>query len=192
MLLEMSEHTLRELLLAGAVALTLAALWSTPLGAPVRIAVVGLHELGHAGAALLSGGEVLHVAVRPTEVGETLSRGGWRAFILWAGYPVPLAIGAALLGRPGRGGWMGDLLGLLLLAGGWADVLGDLRAARSDATALLEETELSWALWWLSWVIFAGGATGMAVWRRSRRISTPGRREGGRTAPAPRGRGPRR
>lgn len=188
----MSDPRGRELLIAGALALTVAALWSTPLGVPVRVAVLGLHELGHAGAALLSGGEVLHVSLLEDQAGETLTRGGWQPFILWAGYPLPLALGAALLGRPGRAGWALDLLGLCLLAGAWADLLGDLRAAETDATQLTALTGAASALWWLSWLAWAACMTAMASWRRSRRLSTPGRREDGRRGPSRPGRGPRR
>ncbi len=75
--------------------------WSSPLGAPLRLLVVLFHELGHAGAAVLTGGEVLEIAVRLDASGHALTRGGAEVWVLNAGYLGAQAIGFALveLGR---------------------------------------------------------------------------------------------
>ncbi len=40
-------------------------LWDTPIVYPIKIFVVTLHELGHAMATLLTGGEVLSIQLFP-------------------------------------------------------------------------------------------------------------------------------
>lgn len=64
---------------------------------PLKIVVVLFHELGHALAAVLTGGEVLEIELSPMEGGHTISRGGSRLIILNAGYLGSLLTGAALL-----------------------------------------------------------------------------------------------
>lgn len=75
--------------------------WGSPLGAPFRLLVVLFHELGHAGAALATGGEVLEISVHLDESGYALTRGGWELLVLNAGYLGAQAIGLGLvaLGR---------------------------------------------------------------------------------------------
>ena len=53
---------------------------------PLKIIVVLFHELGHASAALLTGGEVLEIGLSPQEGGYTITRGGNPLVILNAGY----------------------------------------------------------------------------------------------------------
>ena len=72
-------------------------LWDTPVVYPVKIFVVSLHELGHALAALLTGGQVLSIQIFPDEGGLTTTRGGWLFIILSAGYVGSLLAGGALL-----------------------------------------------------------------------------------------------
>jgi hypothetical protein len=83
-------------------------LWDTPLVYPIKIFVVMLHELGHAIAALLTGGQVVSIQIFPEEGGVTLTRGGWPFVILSAGYLGSLLAGSVLLylssrRRGGRG-----------------------------------------------------------------------------------------
>ncbi len=69
------------------------ALWESPLIMPFRLFVVMVHEVCHAGAALLTGGEVLEMRTNPNESGHTLAQGGFFPLITAAGY-----VGSALLG----------------------------------------------------------------------------------------------
>ena len=77
-------------LLCAAAALVL---WETPWIKPFRVFVVMVHEMCHAVAALVTGGEVLEMRTAWAEHGYTLSRGGWPLIIVSAGY-----VGSALLG----------------------------------------------------------------------------------------------
>ena len=61
-------------------------LWDTPLVYPIKIFVVMLHELGHALAALITGGQVVGIQIYPEQGGVTFTRGGWPFVILSAGY----------------------------------------------------------------------------------------------------------
>jgi hypothetical protein len=76
--------------------LVLCALWSTPLVLPLKLLVVLFHELSHAAATLLTGGEVVSIHVTATQGGQVISLGGNRFAILCAGYIGSLAIGVAL------------------------------------------------------------------------------------------------
>jgi hypothetical protein len=109
--------------LAGGVLLAGLA-WSSPLGAPLRILVVLFHELGHAGAALVTGGEVLEIAVRLDESGHALTRGGWELVVLNAGYLGAQGIGLALVqvGRRLPLGGGGLLAGLFAVGAWWSGV----------------------------------------------------------------------
>lgn len=83
-------------------------LWDTPLVYPIKIFVVMLHELGHAIAALVTGGQVVGIQIFPEEGGMTFTRGGWPFVILSAGYLGSLLAGSVLLylssrRRGGRG-----------------------------------------------------------------------------------------
>jgi len=73
------------------------ALWSTPVAIPLKIFVVFLHELSHAIATVLTGGEVLSLSVSADQGGVVWSRGGNRFITLSAGYLGSLLIGLALL-----------------------------------------------------------------------------------------------
>src|SRR5512135_3589831 len=72
-------------------------LWETPVVYPVKIFVVCLHELGHAVAALLTGGQVVSIQIFPEEGGLTLTRGGWPFIITSAGYLGSMLLGGTLL-----------------------------------------------------------------------------------------------
>ena len=94
--------------------------WDYALVWPLKILVVFFHELGHALAALLTGGEVLEIGLSPNQGGVTHTRGGIRFVILNAGYLGSLGFGVALLAtarspRSARFGVAG-LAGLLAVA----------------------------------------------------------------------------
>lgn len=81
-------------------------LWDTPLVYPIKIFVVMLHELGHALAALVTGGQVVGIQIYPEEGDVTLTQGGWPFVILSAGYLGSLLAGSVLfyLSSRRRGG----------------------------------------------------------------------------------------
>lgn len=68
--------------------------WGWKLLYPIRIFVTFLHEFGHAAGAVITGGEVVSVAIRPNSAGVTATIDGSRAVILMGGY-----IGSALFGN---------------------------------------------------------------------------------------------
>lgn len=110
---------------------------------PLKLLVVTFHELGHAFAALLTGGEVVEVAVRWDESGHTLTRGGSRFLILSGGYLGSTVWGLGILAlsrREGRGALVIGALGLLLWAVAlwWIPLLsfGFLYAAAAGAACL--------------------------------------------------------
>lgn len=81
--------------------------------------VTVVHELGHAGAAVLTLQRVTGITLRLDHSGTTTSRGrgGWRAgFVTFWGYPVPAVVGLVLLWSAAHG-WAGAALsaGALLL-----------------------------------------------------------------------------
>lgn len=99
-------------------AVVLAIFWDNPVVWPLKILVVLFHELGHAAAALLTGGSVESIGLSPDQGGVTHTRGGWRFLILNAGYLGSLAWGVALLaaGRtPRTAKWMCAGLTVVLL-----------------------------------------------------------------------------
>ncbi len=72
------------------------ALWTTPALVPLKILIVLLHELSHAGATVLTGGSVVSLTVDAQQGGQVLSLGGNRFLTLSAGYVGSLALGVAL------------------------------------------------------------------------------------------------
>ncbi|MFM7202842.1 MAG: M50 family metallopeptidase [Myxococcota bacterium] len=64
---------------------------------PIRVFVVLLHELGHALAAVLTGGEIERIELVAEEGGAAWTRGGNRFLILNAGYLGSLLLGCLLL-----------------------------------------------------------------------------------------------
>ncbi len=97
--------------------------WNSPFVWPLKILVVLFHELGHAGAAWLTGGEVMEIGLSPNQGGVTRTMGGWRFFILNAGYLGSIVAGASLLflGRtPRRAKWgLWGLVFVLTLSTFW-------------------------------------------------------------------------
>ena len=80
----------RYYFLSAAVAVIL---WDTLMMKPFRIFIVMVHEVCHAAATLMTGGEVLEIRTQWNESGHTLSRGGFFPLITAAGY-----VGSAMLG----------------------------------------------------------------------------------------------
>ncbi|MDX8350021.1 M50 family metallopeptidase [Cognatiyoonia sp. IB215446] len=73
------------------------ALWQTPVVIPLKILIVFFHELSHAAATILTGGEVISLSVSADQGGVVWSRGGNRFLTLTAGYLGSLLIGVGLL-----------------------------------------------------------------------------------------------
>lgn len=71
--------------------------WDSPFLFPIRMFVVLLHELGHATAAVLTGGSVLRIELLYAEGGAAFTVGGSRFLILNAGYLGSLLFGCLLL-----------------------------------------------------------------------------------------------
>jgi hypothetical protein len=93
--------------------LVVVAFWGNPLLYPLKLTVVFFHELSHAIAAWLTGGEVLRIGLGIDESGVTLTRGGWPLIILNAGYFGSLLWGVGLMMASQRTGWSRPMLGLL-------------------------------------------------------------------------------
>ncbi|MCA9572665.1 MAG: M50 family metallopeptidase [Myxococcales bacterium] len=100
----MASETTKKI--AGLVLIGLAAMafWDHVLLWPFKVLVVLFHELGHALAALATGGSVVSIELSPDQGGLTKSVGGLRFFILSAGYLGSLAFGVLwlFLGRTAR------------------------------------------------------------------------------------------
>lgn len=91
--------------------------WDLPLLLPLRMLVVTFHELGHAAAALMTGGEVIEMAVGINEGGMTVTKGGVHFIILNGGYLGSLMVGVGLLllsRRPRSGHWISIGMGIML------------------------------------------------------------------------------
>ena len=84
----------RFYLLGAAVVLVF---WDTWLVKPFRLFVVMVHEICHAGAALITGGQVVEMRTNWDESGHTLTRGGFFPLISAAGYVGSAALGALLI-----------------------------------------------------------------------------------------------
>ncbi len=87
----------RRLLLPLAFAVVFVLAFDSVLVYPFRLFVVLLHEVGHAVAAVLTGGRVLAIGISPDEGGVCLTRGGWPFLVLNAGYLGSLLFGALFL-----------------------------------------------------------------------------------------------
>ncbi len=87
----------RRLLLPLAFAVVFVLAFDSVLVYPFRLFVVFLHEVGHAVAAVLTGGRVLAIGISPDEGGVCLTRGGWPFLVLNAGYLGSLLFGALFL-----------------------------------------------------------------------------------------------
>lgn len=103
------------LLLGAAVLLWL--LWGRGVLAPLRLVLVLLHELGHAAAAVATGGTVREIAVTAGEAGWCACPGGDAFVTLSAGYLGSVAWGAGLVAAATAGaGWARGALAVLAAA----------------------------------------------------------------------------
>lgn len=105
----MDRDRIKRILPIIGIAAVLLFFWNSPVVWPLKILVVFFHELGHALAALVTGGEVLSIGLSPDQGGVTHTRGGFRLLILNAGYLGSLAFGMVLLfaARSERGARIG-------------------------------------------------------------------------------------
>ncbi|MFT4977776.1 MAG: hypothetical protein ACI8S6_003683 [Myxococcota bacterium] len=122
--------------------------WPTPAAAALRWVVSGLHEGGHALAALASGGAVESIHFSAAG-GETHTTDGWPHLILLSGYPAPCLAALALMKLGRRLWWLGWLLGL----GALRDILDDLHIG--DAAALSTVAPAPPAVWSMLWALLA-------------------------------------
>ena len=88
---------LRETAILVALLLATVFFWDSIALYPVKAFVVLLHELGHATAAVLTGGQVDRIELSPDLGGVCWSRGGWRLLVLPAGYLGSMLFGGAIL-----------------------------------------------------------------------------------------------
>lgn len=73
------------------------AAWESPFIYPFRLFMVVVHEVCHAAAAIMTGGEVLEMKTELDESGHTLTRGGFFPVISAAGYVGSAVLGALLI-----------------------------------------------------------------------------------------------
>ncbi len=73
------------------------AMWTSPIIQPVKIMVVLLHEMSHGLMALLTGGQVVSIAITQSEGGLCETEGGIVALIVSAGYLGSMLFGGFLL-----------------------------------------------------------------------------------------------
>ncbi|MBU1109023.1 MAG: M50 family metallopeptidase [Candidatus Riflebacteria bacterium] len=71
--------------------------WNSSLLLPIKYLTVFFHELSHALASILTGGEVVHIEISSNQGGLAVTRGGWRFIVLSAGYLGSLVWGSAIL-----------------------------------------------------------------------------------------------
>ncbi len=96
----MTERTKRRAAMIAGFAVYFVALWYlwyTPVVYPLKIFVVLLHEVSHAVALVLTGGQVESITLNPMQGGVTYGRGGIPFVTLSAGYLGSLGFGALLV-----------------------------------------------------------------------------------------------
>ncbi len=169
----MTETPREHLVLAAVLGVGLAC-WPLPWLWPLRLLVVGFHELGHAALVVLTGGEVVAVVVAPDESGHVLSRGGWPLAILQGGYLGSVCGGLGLLWLGARARHPAPRLTLRSLGGfslGYAlidlrsDVFGAPAGAVTDATLLAAQTGVPGPFWAVLWTAVG---LGLAIALRER------------------------
>lgn len=84
------------LLLFGLLLLSLF-FWDSVVLYPVKLFVVLLHELSHAGAALITGGSVVEIQIDSRIGGHAITQGGWTWLIVSSGYLGSMLLGGAIL-----------------------------------------------------------------------------------------------
>lgn len=106
--------------------------WLGPLAYPFRLLTTLVHELSHGLAALATGGHFQRLVIFPDGAGLAYTAGGWRLFVIPAGYLGSAAFGAGLilLGPSPRAsrwalGVVGLAVGLLSLRYGLPSLLSE-------------------------------------------------------------------
>jgi len=92
--------------------------WDSSFMVPLKLFVVYIHEISHAMAALLTGGDVTQLSFNIDESGYTTTRGGNFLLIVSSGYPGSILIGSLMLhaGVNGRFSFViSILLGMIIL-----------------------------------------------------------------------------
>lgn len=134
--------------LVAAVLLAAVAIVVDPLWRLLRVGITLVHELGHAFVGVLAGRRFTGFAVRWDMSGHAVTvgpaRGAGRVVTTWAGYPMPVLVGAAMIGIA-ETGWGATVLTATLVA----LVLASLRI-RSLLTFVIMVTAIAavGALWW--------------------------------------------
>lgn len=108
----------RRLTILGSFTLLMFLFWHTPYMMPLKVFVVYLHEISHAIGAVVTGGDVLSIAIHWDESGYTETTGGNFLAIATSGYIGSILIGSIMLhaGLSGRGGRFVSIpLGIVLL-----------------------------------------------------------------------------
>lgn len=82
---------------------------------PLRLIVTSAHEMGHALAAIVTGGQVREIAIYPDGSGVTWSAGGNRLITASAGYVGSTLFGCVLLILAQRARWHAIVVGGLML-----------------------------------------------------------------------------
>ena len=125
-----------------------------PVWAVLRLGVTLVHELGHAGVGVLAGRRFTGFVLRGDMSGHAVTvgpaRGPGRVLTMWAGYPMPALVGAAVVWLAVRGWGPTVLTGVLVVL-----VAAALRV-RSLLTGVV--------------VVVVGVATGALWWSGSDRL----------------------
>lgn len=144
-----------------------------PMTAPLRLATTYLHEMGHALAALATGGSVQAICVGDDEGGIANTQGGMHMLILVSGYGLSALIGAMALAssqRQSHSGLACMAIVCVSLLGGVAfamdrptQQIGFLLASLSLATGFLCWRPTSWRIaslvlrlvgtFWVVWTV---------------------------------------
>lgn len=109
-----TRQTLTLIGLAGSATLLMGIMpWLGWLNYPFRLLLTIVHELGHGLTALSTGGAFINFVVHPNGAGLAHTAGGWRSFVVPAGYLGVALFGAVLilLGRSHR--WSRIALGVI-------------------------------------------------------------------------------
>lgn len=151
--------------------------WDSWILWPLKMAVVAVHELGHALMTWVTGGSVVGFGLWIDQSGHVLSQGGNRFLILNAGYLGSLLFGVLLLGLLRRPStlrntrarllaWAGRFFGMFSVLYAFIDIRDDVLfgVGRSDASMLAELTGVPGLLWGLVWC----GVGAWLVWRLRR------------------------
>jgi hypothetical protein len=102
-----------------AISVGLGLLWDQPFVLPLKLLTVLFHELGHALAALATGGHVGRIELNPDQSGACWSSGGSELLVLPAGYLGSMLIGGVILlvaSRTRADRYLSAILGVVLLA----------------------------------------------------------------------------